>query len=184
MKKLILIATVCAGPVFAYPLGLLDYDAIFADNADSIAEINDARSILQIGDVTLLRDTNEVQQYTGLDESGEGAVGCFVTILATIESALQACEVSLPDEQAAIQATYLNEALSFYAENAVPAASRETVQERFDALVASQIEGARPYCSNLNVVTNLADQIFTADSRAEIEGMMSLPRLPVSNPCL
>ena len=90
----------------------------------------------------------------------------------------------MPDDQSAIQATYLDEALSFYAANAVPSASRATVQERFDALVASQIEGALPYCTNLGVVTNLADQIFSADSRAEIDGMMSVPRLPVSNPCL
>ncbi len=184
MKRLAIIAALCAGPALADPLDLIDYAGLFADNPDKVQVVSAARQVLQLDNITILHDSNEEQQYTGLDESGEGAVGCFVTILATIESALQACEVSLPDEQAAIQATYLNEALSFYAENAVPAASRETVQERFDALVASQIEGARPYCSNLNVVTNLADQIFTADSRAEIEGMMSLPRLPVSNPCL
>jgi hypothetical protein len=184
MKRLAIIAAFCAGPAFADPLDLIDYEGLFADNADKVQVVSTARQILQLENITILRDSNEARQYTGLDESGEGAVGCFVSILATIESALQACEASLPEDQAAVQATYLDQALSFYAENAVPAASRETVQDRFDALVASQIIGARPYCSNLSVVTNLADRIFAPDSRAEIDGMMSLPRLPVSNPCL
>ncbi len=111
-------------------------------------------------------------------------MGCFVSILATIESALQACEAALPDAQAAIQSTYLREAMDFYVANAVPAPDMATVQARFDALVASQIEGARPFCANLDVVTNLADRLFTPDSRAEVSAMMSIPRLPVANPCL
>ena len=184
MKKLAFVVALCASPVLADPLDLIDYEGLFADNQDNVQAVSETRSILQLENITILYDANEAQQYAGLDESGEGAVGCFVTILATIESALQACEVSLPDDQAAVQATYLDEALSFYAANTIPAASLFTVRERFDALVASQIEGARPYCANLSVVTNLADQIFNADSRAEIDGMMSVPRLPVSNPCL
>ncbi len=184
MKRLAIIAALCAGPAFADPLDLNDYAALFADNADKVQVVSPARSILQLEDITILHDTNEARQYTGLDESGEGAVGCFVSILATIESALQACEVALPADQTAIQATYLDEALSFYAANTSPPSTRETVQDRFDALVASQVQGARPFCENLSIINNLADQIFTADSRAEIDGMMSLPRLPVSNPCL
>ena len=184
MKRLIALALVCAGPALADPLDLVDYPTIFAENADAVEVVSSARSVLQIGPMTLLRDTNEPREYTGLDESGEGAVGCFVSILATIESALQACEVSLPADQADIQATYLQEALTFYGANAVPVADFATVKDRFDALVASQISGARPYCNNLDIVTNLADRIFTPDSRTEITGMMSLPRLPVSNPCL
>lgn len=184
MKKYALLAMFCAGPVLADPLDLIDYPAIFADNADAVEDVSADRSALQMGDIILLRDPNERREYTGIDESGEAAVGCFVSILATIESAIQACEVSLPAEQAAIQQTYLNEVLAFYAANVVPAVNQATVQERFDALVASQIEGARPFCGNLDVMTNLADRLFTTDSRAEVAGMMSIPRLPVANPCL
>jgi hypothetical protein len=184
MKKLVIIAALCASPVLADPLDLIDYAGLFADNQDKVQVVSSPRQILQLDNITVLHDANEAQQYTGLDESGEGAVGCFVTILATIESALKACETSLPDDQAVVQVTYLDEALSLYAANAVPPASRATAQERFDALVALQIERARPYCANLSVVKNLADQIFSADSRAEIDGMTSVPRLPASNPCL
>lgn len=184
MKRLALIAAVCAGPVAADPLDLLDYQGLFAQSAESVEVLSQTRTALTVGPVIVLRDKTEPREYTGIDESGQGAVGCFVTILATIESALQACEARLPPAQAAIQATYLDEALSFYAANAVPVADRDTVQARFDALVASQIAGALPFCANLDVVTNLADRLFTPDSRAEITGMLSIPRLPVANPCL
>lgn len=184
MKHMIVAAAFCAAPALADPLDLIDYEAIFAQNANEVEVVSNTRSILQVGDVTLLHDTAEPQPYTGLDESGQAAVGCFVTILATIESAMQACEVDLPEDQAAIQASYTVEALSFYAANAVPAVDIETVRARFDNFVATQIEGARPYCANLDVVTNLADRLFTEDSRAEVSGMISVPRLPVSNPCL
>jgi hypothetical protein len=184
MKNYVLIAMLAAAPAAADPLDLIDYPALFAENAADVNEVSSARAILQVGDITLLRDANEPREFTGLDESGEGAVGCFVSILATIESAVQACEVSLPADQAAIQKTYLDEALTFYAANAIPAVDKATAQARFDALVASQIEGALPFCGNLNIMTELADRLFTTDSRAEVTGMMSTPRLPVANPCL
>jgi hypothetical protein len=184
MKRLTMVLALCVGPLAADPLKLVDYEALFAANPDAVENVSEVRSILRVGDVTVLHDTTEARPYTGLDESGEGAVGCFVSILSTIESALQACDANLPAEQAAIQATYLDEALDFYAANALPATTRAEVDARFADLVASQIEGALPYCQNLDVVTNLADRIFTADSRDEITGMMSVPRLPVSNPCL
>jgi hypothetical protein len=33
-------------------------------------------------------------------------------------------------------------------------------------------------------VIDLASRLFTPDNRAEIAGTMSVPRLPVANPCL
>ena len=184
MKKLFAIATLCTGPAFADPLDLIDYAAIFAQNADSVEVLSDTRSALAVGDVILLRDPSEPREFTGIDESGEAAVGCFVSILATIESALLACEVSLPPAQSDVQATYTNEVLAFYAANVAPVSDRATVQARFDALVASQIAGARPFCASFDVVTDLADRLFVPESRAEVSDMMSVPRLPVSNPCL
>lgn len=184
MKRLAAIFALCAGSVAADPLDLIDYEALFAANPDAVEKVSGVRSILRVGPVTVLHDTTEARTYTGVDESGEGAVGCFVSILATIDSALQACEVALPPDQATIQQTYLQEALAFYAANAGADVTLGDVEERYDALVASQIAGALPFCQNLEVVTSLADRLFTPDSRAEIDGMMSVARLPVANPCL
>ena len=184
MKRMIAMAALCAGPVTADPLDLIDYEALFAQNAAQVEDVSQSRSILRLGDVTLIRDPDMPRTYTGLDEGGQGAMGCFVTILATIESAMTACEAELPAEQVAVQETYLEQALTFYAENTVPPAPLAVVQERYDALVASQISGARPFCSNLDLVTTLADRVFSPEGAAEVAGMMSVPRLPVENPCL
>ena len=185
MRRLILAlaVAVAAAPLAADPLDLIDYEGLFAANPDAVEDISELRQILRVGEVTLLYDRVEDKPYAGIDESGEGAVGCFVGILATIESAVQACEVTLPDEQLAIQSDYQTRALDFYADN-LPGVDRTTVQDRFDALVSGQVEGTRPFCANIDLVTDLADRIFTPDSAEEIDGMLSIPRLPVGNPCL
>ncbi len=183
MRYLALVLGLSAGPLAADPLDLIDYEGLFAANADMVEDVSEVRQILRLGDVTVLYDRTERNAYTGLDESGVGAVGCFVGILATIDSAVQACEIALPPEQVAIQSDYETRALDFYATN-VPNTDRVVVQQRFDALVAGQIEDTLPFCANIDLVTDLADRIFSPDSAAEIDGMLSKPRLPVSNPCL
>ena len=184
MKRLAMIAALCAGPMAADPLDLIDYEALFEQNAADVEEATETRSLLRQGDVLLIRDPALPRTYAGLDESSRGAMGCFVTILATRESAMQACEAELPADQVAVQASYLARALAFYAENTFPPAELSLVEERYDALVASQIEGARPFCSNLDLVSTLADRIFSPEGAEEVNGMMSLPRLPVAHPCL
>ncbi len=184
MKRLAMIAALCAGPVAADPLDLINYPALFEQSAAEVEDVSETRSLLRLGDVTLIRDESLPRGYTGLDEGGQGAMGCFVSILATIESAMQACEAELPADQVDTQAAYLKQALTFYAENVVPQTTYEMVEERYNALVASQIAGARPFCSNLDLVTRLADRIFSPEGAAEVTGMMSTPRLPVANPCL
>ncbi|MEO0903594.1 MAG: hypothetical protein AAFX89_02350 [Pseudomonadota bacterium] len=184
MKRLAMIAACYAVPLAADPLDLIDYEALFAEKAADVMEVSETRSILCIGDITLIRDESLPRGYTGIDEGGQGAMGCFVSILATIESAMQACEAELPADQVETQMAYRTQALTFYGQNTVPEASFELVEERYNALVASQIEGARPFCSNLDLVTTLADRVFSDEGAAEISGMMSTPRLPVANPCL
>ena len=184
MKRLAMIAALFAGPLAADPLDLIDYEALFAQNAADVEEATETRSLLRIGDVILIRDPELPRTYAGLDESSQGAMGCFVSILATIESAMQACEAELPADQVVAQTDYRARALTFYAQNAFPPASLELVEERYDALVASQIAGARPFCSNLDLVTTLADRIFSPEGADEVNGMMSVARLPVAHPCL
>jgi len=184
MKRFALIAALCAGPLAADPLDLIDYEALFQQNAADVEEVSETRSLLRLGDVTLIRDPSLPRTFAGLDESNQGAMGCFVSILATIESAMQACEAELPAAQIATQTEYRTRALAFYAENTFPPAPLDLVEERYATLVSSQIAGARPFCSNLDLVTTLADRIFSPEGAEEVNGMMSIPRLPVAHPCL
>lgn len=184
MKRILALLALWVAPVAADPLELIDYEALFAENPDQVTTASDNRKVLQMGDIVLLRDQADGISYTGIDQSGQGAVGCFVSVLASLESALQACEVTLSPEQKAISDAYRAEALAFYAENAFPRVELAEVARRYDALVASEIEMSRPFCSDLSVVTDFSDRLFVDETRAEVEGMMSIPRLPVANPCL
>jgi len=171
-------------PLAADPLDLVDYAAIFAENAEAVEEVSETRRILRLDDATLIHDPSEMRAYTGIDESGQGAVGCLVTILASIESATQACDVTLPAEQISTLDRFRAMALSFYAENAVPAVGMAQVSRRYETYVASQIDGARPLCSNIDLMTNLADRLLSEGGEAQVNAMLSRPRLPVENPCL
>ncbi|MEO1638009.1 MAG: hypothetical protein AAFU41_02020 [Pseudomonadota bacterium] len=177
--------TIClAVPAVADPLDLIDYPGIFAQNADAVEEVSETRKILRLGDITLIHDPTEMRPYTGIDESGRGAAGCLVSVLASIDSALLACEVALPAEQLPFQQDFTERALQFYAENSSPAADMTTVTARYADYVQSQVEGALPLCSNIDLITNLADRLFTPAGEAQVTNILSLPRLPVENPCL
>ncbi|MEL6682693.1 MAG: hypothetical protein AAFQ09_08605 [Pseudomonadota bacterium] len=184
MKTVAMVSILAATPAITDPLNLIDYEQLFADNAARVEIVSEDREILQIGDIMILRGSEEGFEYTGLDQSGHGAVGCFVSVLASVQSALQTCEIALPPEQQIISDAYRRDALAFYAANAFPSATIEEVESRFAALVESEIELSRPFCSDPAVITDFSDRLFVEDSKDEISSMMSIPRLPVANPCL
>jgi len=184
MKWVAALMMLLAARAGADPLGLIDYDRLFAENAADVEVADADRDLLQVFDIAILRGNEDDVTFMGLDQSGHGAVGCFVSVLASLESALLACDVTLPAEQQAISEDYRARALAFYAKNAFPPVDLAEVTRRYDALVASEIELARPFCSDPSVVTDFSDRLFVADTEDEIDGMMSIPRLPVANPCL
>lgn len=184
MKRLAMIAVICARPLAADPLDMIDYEGLFEQRAADVEAVSGTRNILRLDDVTLIQDPTGIREYTGIDESGLGAVGCFVSILATIESAYQACEVDLPENQSAKHDEYLRQAVDFYSENLSHPTPTGLVYLRYYGLVESQTEGARAFCSNLDLVTTLADRLFSPEGEAEVNRMLSQPRLPVANPCL
>lgn len=184
MIRLTMILALCVGPAFADPLNLIDYEALFEANAEDVEVVGDDRSILRRGDVAIIQDRVDGVQYTGLDESGEGAVGCFVAVMASLEGALQACDIALTPEQVVTQDAYRDMALRFYGNNVTPTVDLETIEGLYAALVASEIAGAAPFCDAPDQFTTFADRLFAPEARPEIEGMMSVPRLPVANPCM
>mgnify|MGYP001804423808 CR=1 FL=1 len=184
MKQFLVIVGLLATPVTADPLGLIDYDGLFEENAADVEVVNPERAILALGDVVILRGNEEEVPFTSVDQSGEAAVGCFVGTLASLESAYLACELTLTPEQAAIRDGYLSQALTFYSENAFPPVSLDVVQDSYDALVMSEIELSRPFCADPDVITDFAARLFAINAQSQIERMMSVPRLPAANPCL
>lgn len=184
VMRLTMILALCAGPALADPLDLIDYDGLFEANAADVEISDDDRSVLKLGDVSIIQDRSNGVQYTGVDQSGEGAVGCFVSVLASLEGVLRACDIALTPEQEVTQGAYRDDVLAYYGRNVQPEASLETVVDRYNALVAAEVEIAKPFCDDPEQFIIFADRLFAPEARAEIEGMMSTPRLPVINPCL
>ena len=184
MNRFAITLLLCAGQAGADPLGLIDYEALFAENAADVEVVSPDRSILQIGEVTILRGSDLGFEFTGLDESGEGAVGCFVSVLASLEAAVQACGIVLTPEQEAARADYRSMALKFYSANALPPATIESVRDAYARLISDEVLGVLPFCDNADQFVTFANRLFAPEARPEIEGMMSIQRLPVTNPCL
>ncbi|MEM8537756.1 MAG: hypothetical protein AAGF56_07830 [Pseudomonadota bacterium] len=184
MIRALTLSIMLACPAFADPLDLVDYPAIFAANPDNVETVSEDRRILRLDSVTLIHDPTEPRPYIGIDESGQGAVGCLVSVLATIESATAACEVALPDAQVTFLDEFRAMALRYYAENAQPATDIGTARSRYQTYVASQIESARPLCSNVDLMTDLADRLLSDNGAAQVGAILATPRLPVENPCL
>jgi hypothetical protein len=182
--RLTMILAFCAAPAVADPLALMDYDALFAANATEVEVKDDGLFTLQQGDVTLIRRSGDTVEYSGVDQSGEGAMGCFVSVLASLDGALRACDIALAPAQIATQDVYRDDALAFYGANVYPPAASETVLERYEALVVQEAEIAMPFCDDPEQFVTFADRLFAPQSGAEIERMMSTPRWPVANPCL
>ena len=184
MNRIWMLLALVAAPVTADPLGLIDYEALFEENADAVEIVSPERAMLTLGDVVLLRGNEEEVPYTSVDQSGEAAVGCFLGTLASLESAVLACELTLPPEQLEIRDAFLSQAITFYSENAFPEVDVETVRESYDALVGAEIELSRPFCADPEVITDFAERLFSDAAKPQIERMMSVPRLPAANPCL
>jgi len=182
--RLILLALLAASPGFADPLELIDYEAFFAQDDAIVENVDDTRSTVMVDDVMIIRDQSDGTRYTGVDQSGQGAVGCFVSVLAALEAAQQACDITLSQDQLDRQASYRRLALIFYGRNVQPPTTLENVQARYAALVATEVEASKQFCDAPDEFTDFADRLFAPQALAEIEGMMSVPRLPVANPCL
>lgn len=187
MRHLTLLALSCASaslasPALADPLDLIDYPATFAAGTPDAENSNDERSVVYVDDIAIIKNTTETVTFFGVDQSGQGAVGCFVSTLATLDAAQTACGITLSDQQIAIQDDYRQRALTFYSENA--AAPMDTVTARYADLVVVEQAAVKPFCEAPDEFADFAARLFSEDTMPEIDRMLSVPRLPVSNPCL
>ncbi|MEJ6396873.1 hypothetical protein [Yoonia sp. 208BN28-4] len=171
----------CAGLAQADVLGLNDYDALFAANADAIEELaNGAEAIALEGGIFVSRQDGDV---VTLDQSEGGAVGCFVSILAQVDSYVATCDVTLEADKAARLERFRTSALTFYGQNTSPQATPEAVRTSYDALRDASPYNSGDFC---DAEGNIAAFIpsFLGDSTDEVvDQMIAVPRLPASNPC-
>ncbi|WP_342078069.1 hypothetical protein [Yoonia sp. SS1-5] len=182
-RYLAVIGCVTGGAGRADPLGLIDYDALFAQHAAQAQPIDATRSVLRLGDISITRIDGTPQSYVGRDNSGHVAIGCFVDIIAQIEAAERACGHALsPSQQTSLEA-YRRIALVAYGRNVQPATTLDAVHARYAALVATSAADAGNSCQAADAFDAHAAQVLAPDGRAALAASISAPRLPVADPC-
>jgi len=176
-----------AQSVAADPLGLNNYTRLFEKNAMDLEVADNGDVMLKMpGQVALLRqDTGTSGNFTGVDFSKSGSVGCAATLYASIEAIATTCEAAFTADQVGMLDTYRSELLDYYADNTYPVASRAGVQVAYDAYVERLKPKAPEFCESFGGDRQAFFNFMTsADMRPEFDALLSTPRLPVSNPCL
>lgn len=183
MTRLFILIGCLAAPVAsADVLGLNDYDALFAENADQVTNLDAGTVAIDLGDGILI--SREGDRLITLDQTAGGAVGCFVRILSQIDAFQQACDAPFTADQMALHAGFLAQVLDFYAANTAPASEIATATQRYRALVDGSLPNAATYCDGDSGITAFMQSVLAPQTQAVVDTMTATPRLPVDNPCL
>lgn len=192
MIRLIAALALAALPAVADPLGLVDYDALFAQHADRVVTSTDGQQVLDLPPSTrITRMTGDSSTVVGIDLSEGGAPGCIAAILVDVAALLRACPDSFTDAQRGAVETHADRLSRFYAANVLPQVTPEAARLRFDARVADRAADwtGRPDWSAAACIADpenapLLDTVTSNGFRNILESVLAVPRLPVSNPCL
>jgi hypothetical protein len=136
------------------------------------------------GEIQIIRTREgEGWTYAGLDRSDHGAVGCVAAILVELVRPVEDCKGVFTDGERARLHSHLDRVAGFYAGNAVPATTKSAFLDRLAARTTSQ--GDALQCDALSDdFKPFARSFVGPDSEALIDDLLSVPRLPVLNPCL
>lgn len=170
---------------------LNDYDLILEQNADKVV-IETAPD----GSVTRTLDTGNgvsvscaADGCVGMDMSG-WAMGCAFGLFAEVAAFAQVCAVPLSKDQAAVVDGAFRDVGAFVAANAVPPrpadyptavlAERVRVMQAEIAAAPGDI-CAKPFETETGTLLGAIVHELNPD---ELRRVLSVPRLPVMNPCL
>jgi len=135
------------------------------------------------GDVVVLRQKDQGGwTYSGIDRSPHGAVACMSRILFEIKAVSAQCEGTLSQDNITRLGTHVSRIATFYGENAVPRTSAADFMSDLDTFIA---ERGPLQCADItDDFKAFAAQLTGEASTAIIDDLLSVPRLPVANPCL
>ncbi len=171
----------------------IDYAAIFAREAARVTEAGSengaAVETLQMENgIELRRLTAEdgTVTYEGIDRSGLGAVGCLYRIYFELDAAGRFCPWAPPPEAAQTFEQRLNRIATFVAENGEPRLPPEEVPAMLDAArEAYGREVARLGCPEPGEgMQGFAAALASEAMDPVLDMALSVPRLPVTLPCL
>lgn len=181
------VATLLAAPARAEPW--IDYDLLLDQHRDEVATSLDAsgRAVrqLQLGEVTVT--CVEGEGCSGADPGWP--VGCLFTVTAELRAATEMCRIALPaSDRKALDRLYARVG-SFVAANAVPPMAWGNLEGYAGSLSTPDGRGmVRMTGADCAAAAELAGRVLPrllgAEAAVEIDRILSVPRLPVMNPCL
>lgn len=182
----IAIGTTVAAPAGAEPW--IDYDLLLDRHRDEVVTGTDAggRAVrtLQLGTVTVTCVQGAGCQ--GVDR--DGAVGCLFSVVAELRAATAMCRLGVPDaDRKALDRLY-NRVGSYVAANAVPPMAWGNLEGYAGSLSTPDRKGiVRMSGADCEAAAAMAGAILPAlrssEAAAELDRILSAPRLPVMNPC-
>jgi hypothetical protein len=150
---------------------------------------------------TVIYDRNGVQIYkygdgseVGIDNSGKGAVLCVWNIYVGLKAYLDTCVSDRDKEFRADLGKGIDRIEQFIVENSLTTVSKSDLEARkrselagLSAMSPSQIEAmcsATPDDTTYGVYASFRSALTSEKLKAAIANLLSIPRLPVMNPCL
>lgn len=173
----------CAVPVCGQGILENDYALIFdADKESIIAEGNSERLDLPGGVVVLRQKTSDGMDYTAMDLSEGGAVGCMLGILMDFNRVATLCNGAMSSEQIAHLNAGLDRVSLFVAQNRVPQVSVGSVR----SAIAAYARSGNDICERAEDADfkDFYSAVLTPRLDDALDEMLATPRLPVINPCL
>ncbi|MCY4180807.1 MAG: hypothetical protein OXC60_12830 [Litoreibacter sp.] len=171
-----------------------DFDGIFDAHVDEVVRTEkdngqwEERLTLP-GPVLLTRgvDSSGNVFHYGLDQSGNGAVGCFLIIAIDVRATADHCPGTVSPEQASALDKFLEAATQFYARNNIPSRAVSAVRDGIQESISYRTQQMEPaICDGESIkhIQGFASALAAPDSLENIDAALGPPRLPVTNPCL
>ena len=178
---------------FAAPAQQVDYAAIFDQHAADVSPGGEldgrAVDLLSLpGGIELrrLNGPNGEVSYTGIDSSGLGAVGCLYEMYFELVAMGRYCPWTPPKAEGAVLEARLRRIARFVMVNGVPAQDPEGVEAFLEAeLTRWQRDIGTQACADPgHGLQGFAGALASEGFGAVLDTALSVPRLPVSQPCL
>lgn len=171
----------------------VDYAAIFAAHEAEVqpgGELDgravDLLTLPEGIELRRLTGPNGEVTFTGIDSSGNGAVGCLYETFFELVAMGRFCPWTPPKADAVVLEDRLRRIARFVLENGVPAEDPETAESVIEAGMARwQREFGTQVCAEPDYgLQGFAGALASDAFGSVLDTALSVPRLPVLEPCL
>jgi hypothetical protein len=158
---------------------LVDYDALFRDYAEQVVRSADGTETLKLPPGTVI--TRKKDSLVAMDETGEGAVQCVLSILGQLRAIARQCPQFGQEHRPGLEQNF-SQVLQFAAENAYPPQDENTLVAAHDKLFSRRFHTVD--CAEMAQDPDILGMMAVLAKPDVAKDTTKTPRLPVMNPCL